>query len=45
MNKINLFVSGAISIVILSGSYYIYNKIKKVHLCKKIQILKNKIDN
>ena len=45
MNKINLFVSGAISIVILSGSYYIYNKIKKVHLWKKIPILKNKIDN
>lgn len=45
MNKINLFVSGAISIVILSGSYYIYNKINKVHLWKKIPILKNKIDN
>jgi sphinganine-1-phosphate aldolase len=44
MNKINLFVSGALSIIILTGSYYFY-KTKKVHLWKKIPLLSNKIDN
>jgi hypothetical protein len=28
MNKINLFVSGAISIIILTGTYYFYKNNK-----------------
>ena len=45
MNKINLFVSGTISIIILTGTYYFYKNTKKVHLWKKIPILNNKINN